>query len=663
MAASQAGLFTIQEFTDASVVLVGGRLYTYTFGTTTFKTAYTDAAGTIPQTYTADGLGGQYIALNARGELPAPLYLTTGSYDITLKRADNSTVWTRRADPINDNTALSDGTSAATGAGMVAFTYALGYAAGTIGKWLKDLATSAGAAFIGFDSTVAYVAGTLGAILQDGPVEVIRFLTQNERAQVKAGGNSIDLTAKVAAAKFWAGQRPLVISAGKWSVTAWPSLVGNTGGIIGEGAGNTTIEIRASVSRAIDLNETTDSAVTGARAGVLRGFTLDGNGVALGIGIDMRYRHQFEVRDVVVRGFTGAGGVGWKQKDCYECTGTQVRTAANGTGHWLVGSNHSSVYTKCTSDTNSVCNLLIQTAGTIADGNKALNFVGCTYQTGPAAVGGNIDNMSDTTLFTGCYLGENNGAGCATILNRVGLVTLVGGDFFYGNTATSWGVTPLGGKVWIEHSNINGQSSSGISVMCGGGNGGTFAWSNCKFNGIVSGTPFWVGDVVDYGPQGTVYAERLGKNWAGEGNAITFSSAVSGNKQTWTVLTAPGPTPLLGAGCSLTNMTKWRDGENLFILFVYESSKPVTVRTSAGAFGAPVLTLASALPATGAAPSGTPNTNPSFGVIATNTAATLVEAIQSASAVTDFLSIYEFVLEDSRKLNKGGGQVGNMFKG
>lgn len=103
MAASQPALFNVQEFTDNGVTLVGGRLYTYAFGTTALKVAYTDPDGTIPQTYTADGLGGQYIALDARGELPAPLYLaSTGSYDISLKRADGSTVWTRRTDGVGN---------------------------------------------------------------------------------------------------------------------------------------------------------------------------------------------------------------------------------------------------------------------------------------------------------------------------------------------------------------------------------------------------------------------------------------------------------------------------------------------------------------------------------------------------------------------------------
>lgn len=95
--ASLSGVFSLQELNDDSSLMVGGRLYTYQAGSTIFKAAYIDSTGVITQTYTADGLGGQYIALDARGELPAPLFLAAGAYDIALKRADGSTVWTRRA--------------------------------------------------------------------------------------------------------------------------------------------------------------------------------------------------------------------------------------------------------------------------------------------------------------------------------------------------------------------------------------------------------------------------------------------------------------------------------------------------------------------------------------------------------------------------------------
>lgn len=96
--ASQAGLFNFQALTSLGTLAASYRLYTYAPSTTTLKTAYTDEAATIPHSYTSDGLGGSYIALDARGELPAPLYLTSGGYDLCLKTSAGATVWTRRAE-------------------------------------------------------------------------------------------------------------------------------------------------------------------------------------------------------------------------------------------------------------------------------------------------------------------------------------------------------------------------------------------------------------------------------------------------------------------------------------------------------------------------------------------------------------------------------------
>jgi hypothetical protein len=95
--ASQPGVFNVQQFSDNGNPAHLYRLYTYVQGTTTHKVAYTDAAGVVAQTYTTDGLGGQYIALDARGELAQPLFLATGPYDIALKTPAGATVWTRYA--------------------------------------------------------------------------------------------------------------------------------------------------------------------------------------------------------------------------------------------------------------------------------------------------------------------------------------------------------------------------------------------------------------------------------------------------------------------------------------------------------------------------------------------------------------------------------------
>lgn len=176
MTASLSGVFSLQEFTDAGLSGVGFRLYTYIAGTTTFKTAYTDAAQTVPQTYTSDGVGGQYIALNARGELPAPLYLATGSYDLSLKRADGTTVWTRQADPVSDSSAGA-------------------YAA------ITALGNSTGSGSVGFlQNGASATARTLQSKGRD-TVNLNDFLTDAQRIDVAAGTLSIGCSSALLAAR------------------------------------------------------------------------------------------------------------------------------------------------------------------------------------------------------------------------------------------------------------------------------------------------------------------------------------------------------------------------------------------------------------------------------------------------------------------------------
>ena len=174
MPASQPASFNLQEFTDVGQLLVGGRLYTYIYGTTAQKIAFTDPDGTVPHTYTPDGAGGQYIALNARGELPTPLYLGSGSYDIALKRADGSTVWTRKADGV-DNLPRANAESMAGPDGAKGVGYGADKLAGALDTLrlpsyvsLRDYAGPQTAAYIsGFLATKA-PSGIAGNFVVDG---------------------------------------------------------------------------------------------------------------------------------------------------------------------------------------------------------------------------------------------------------------------------------------------------------------------------------------------------------------------------------------------------------------------------------------------------------------------------------------------------------------
>lgn len=102
-----AGRFSAEDALGAP--LAGGRLYTYEAGTTTFKSTYTNSAATVPSTYTADGVGGQYIALNARGE--AEVWLGDGNYKLVLQDSLGVPIWT--TDGLTSSGRASGGSGAA----------------------------------------------------------------------------------------------------------------------------------------------------------------------------------------------------------------------------------------------------------------------------------------------------------------------------------------------------------------------------------------------------------------------------------------------------------------------------------------------------------------------------------------------------------------------
>lgn len=254
--ASLSGVFNLQQFTDTGALAANFRLYTYTAGTTTNKTAYTDAAGLVPHTYTNDGVGGSYIALNARGELPAPLYLTSGSYDLCLKTTAGATVWTRKAEPVSDSSAtltanLASQSSASYGAGMVGFSYAQNYAVGTIGWSVGHT--------LGIDMTQPpYSCDTTGAT--DISTAVIACWAANPGIPMRFPRGTYRVSATI----------PLY-------VITFSGAFGNGPKIAGDGIGATIFDNRVANNPMFDVDSTTgDSHATfkGVLGVEMRGFSI-----------------------------------------------------------------------------------------------------------------------------------------------------------------------------------------------------------------------------------------------------------------------------------------------------------------------------------------------------------------------------------------------------
>lgn len=112
-------------------------------------------------------------------------------------------------------TDLANAVTLTKGAGQIGFLYSLGYAAGTVGRWLQDLATSVGSSFIGFIQT------GIGAVLLS--LQTLLRAQKLTPKQFGAAGDGVTLddapiAAMLAAAKL-AGRsvdfqdRPYAISA------------------------------------------------------------------------------------------------------------------------------------------------------------------------------------------------------------------------------------------------------------------------------------------------------------------------------------------------------------------------------------------------------------------------------------------------------------------
>lgn len=95
-----AGRF--KAFTASNAPAVGYRLYTYARGTTTHQVAYSEPTLTTPCTYTSDGVGGLYIALDAKGE--ARIWIGGKAYTFALKTDTGASVWSEDAGATTDST-------------------------------------------------------------------------------------------------------------------------------------------------------------------------------------------------------------------------------------------------------------------------------------------------------------------------------------------------------------------------------------------------------------------------------------------------------------------------------------------------------------------------------------------------------------------------------
>lgn len=156
------------------------------------------------------------------------------------------------------------------GSGQIGFLYSLGYSAGTIGRWLQDLATSAGSTLIGFLQT-----GT-GAILRTladklfETVSVMDFIPASEHAAIRAYTSTLDVSSYVNAAIAAGAAASARVRApaggyfGLFPTNLSARRTGLTGrGLIGDGADRTQFNWYTGNFPCVDATGQNTSVLTG----------------------------------------------------------------------------------------------------------------------------------------------------------------------------------------------------------------------------------------------------------------------------------------------------------------------------------------------------------------------------------------------------------------
>lgn len=152
-------------YSNVGLPLAGGKVYTYAAGTSTPKATYQDAAGTVPHP--------NPIVLDAKGEA---LIYWSGAYKVDVKTSIGVQITGYPVDNYVPPMMAAD-LSGSSGSGLIGFLYSTAYSVGTIGRWLKDLATSTGSSFIGFIQAGTGAQPRTSEAKQRERVSVADFLT------------------------------------------------------------------------------------------------------------------------------------------------------------------------------------------------------------------------------------------------------------------------------------------------------------------------------------------------------------------------------------------------------------------------------------------------------------------------------------------------------
>lgn len=416
------------------------------------------------------------------------------------------------------------------------------------------------------------------------------------------------------------------------------------GGLIGAGMINTVIQ-GVDASTLLNTVETSD-ALGVASPFVLEKLMLFGASLST-TGIDTRYRHHYDIRDVYIAAINGKG---FHSKDGYVGRSTNMRISTASIGMHLEGSDHGSIHTGLGITACTDTHLLLESNGTANDGNDGLSFFGIIISDG---TGYGIKDSSTSSIYQGGYIGENIGQ---TVFSKLGAGTalLEGGVFSFGQTTNSFGFNPAAGMTIVRGMKFNGQTNGNLANLITGPATGKIKFIDNNFGGIsVGGGALWPGDPIGYGPSYPCFVPKYAKAYSFTPTNCTVGTADGTNTRAWTVTVGPvSGTASLHIYANLVNRADWVEGA-AYIQVVYLSTSDFNMRFCVDQVGTLPIKAMGTLPNT----STVQTTRLSLDQVLDGGAYTQFEFYNDNVVLGSKLQIFSINLTDSR-----GMPLGNIWK-
>jgi hypothetical protein len=390
------------------------------------------------------------------------------------------------------------------------------------------------------------------SMIEGAPVNVLDFGA--------VGDGVTDDSVAIQAAIDAAGNGTLIFPAGVYLVGDL-SIVGRQITMIGEGMKSTELKAKPGSTYIFNAEEPSDIQASQFQ---INNFTLNGNNVANIIGVNIKFRHRWEIANCIISNCK----YGVYELNSWLGSKTNCYFILNTYGVYLAGANHTGVHNSCTF-TGANYGVWITTQATGDVRNIDLAFNSCDFEYNNTSAYGVYVDTPNIVYFNQCYFEEVGTAQTCVYMNRGNAIIQGGWVNPTAGVDGSFAILSANTTVTVNNADILVNDTTKLFYSTGG----TITFNNCFANSVPTVLPPQF-NLAAVGFNNTVQNLVLptGKQWTP--NTVNGATATSTTSETSKTITCTnvGTSGAIGLYSALDQ--SYRPNNNMYLCVTYSTNSP-----------------------------------------------------------------------------------------